>query len=141
MMWLILFGFAAVLYQLYGRVRQLEGQIAELELLPYAPPEPERQPAAAKVLTRPPETAAPPFEPEAEVAMATEPLPEFVPEPEPEPDHSMADDEAEAGHFALQDRKFDFEDLFGRRLPIWAGGITLALAGYSSSASRSRRGC
>lgn len=25
--------------------------------------------------------------------------------------------------------KFDFEDIFGRRLPIWAGGITLALAG------------
>jgi uncharacterized membrane protein len=129
MMWLILLGFAAVLYQLYGRVRQLEGQIAELELLPYAPPEPERQPAAAKVLTRQPEIAAPPFEPEAEAATATEPLPEFVPKPEPEPDYSVVDDGAEAGRFALLGRKFDFEDLFGRRLPIWAGGVTLALAG------------
>jgi uncharacterized membrane protein len=26
--------------------------------------------------------------------------------------------------------KFDFEDLFGRMLPIWAGGITLAVAGF-----------
>ncbi len=26
-------------------------------------------------------------------------------------------------------RKFGFEDIFGRRLPIWAGGITLAIAG------------
>ncbi|MEL7445214.1 MAG: DUF2339 domain-containing protein [Pseudomonadota bacterium] len=25
--------------------------------------------------------------------------------------------------------KFDFEDIFGRRLPIWAGGIALAIAG------------
>src|SRR5687767_6180014 len=24
---------------------------------------------------------------------------------------------------------FSFEDIFGRRLPIWAGGITLAIAG------------
>lgn len=26
-------------------------------------------------------------------------------------------------------RSFDFEEIFGRRLPIWAGGITLAVAG------------
>lgn len=26
--------------------------------------------------------------------------------------------------------KFDFEDLFGRLLPIWAGGVTLAAAGF-----------
>ncbi|MCH2486338.1 MAG: DUF2339 domain-containing protein [Erythrobacter sp.] len=25
--------------------------------------------------------------------------------------------------------RFDFEDIFGRRLPIWAGGVTLAVAG------------
>ncbi|WP_120716440.1 DUF2339 domain-containing protein [Tsuneonella amylolytica] len=27
-------------------------------------------------------------------------------------------------------RSFDFEDLFGRMLPIWAGGVTLAVAGF-----------
>ena len=27
-------------------------------------------------------------------------------------------------------RVFGFEDLFGRRLPIWAGGVTLAVAGF-----------
>lgn len=129
MMWLILFGFAAVLYQLYGRVRQLEGRIAELELLPYALPEPERQPAAAKALTFPREIAAPLFDPEAETARAAEPLPESGLEPEPDPDYSVPGDETEAEHFASPSRKFDFEDLFGRRLPIWAGGITLALAG------------
>jgi uncharacterized membrane protein len=28
-----------------------------------------------------------------------------------------------------EERKFGFEDIFGRKLPIWAGGITLAVAG------------
>ena len=42
-------------------------------------------------------------------------------------------------------RGFDFEEIFGRRLPIWAGGITLAVAGVFlvrySSAGCSRRRC
>ncbi|GAA4647536.1 hypothetical protein GCM10023115_54980 [Pontixanthobacter gangjinensis] len=32
--------------------------------------------------------------------------------------------------FKLPGPKFDFEDVFGRLLPIWAGGITLAIAGF-----------
>jgi len=34
---------------------------------------------------------------------------------------------APAEHYA---RRFGFEDIFGRYLPIWAGGITLAVAGF-----------
>ncbi|MFA6219741.1 MAG: DUF2339 domain-containing protein [Erythrobacter sp.] len=39
----------------------------------------------------------------------------------PEPEHATP---------ALRERfQFDLEDIFGRRLPIWAGGVTLAVAG------------
>jgi uncharacterized membrane protein len=44
----------------------------------------------------------------------------------------LPEDEAIEGPAAAsrKPRTFDFEDLFGRLLPIWAGGITLAVAGY-----------
>jgi uncharacterized membrane protein len=35
-----------------------------------------------------------------------------------------------AGQAAYWRPRFDFEDLFGRLLPIWAGGVTLAVAGF-----------
>lgn len=123
MEWLVLIGLAVALYQLHGRVRRLESGIAELELQAFVSPEPQREPAVAKVLTRPAEVAARTPEPEPE----TEP-PARAPE---EPVHAAVDFEPEApaarSGFALP--KFDFEDIFGRRLPIWAGGLTLALAG------------
>ncbi|HYC95281.1 MAG TPA: DUF2339 domain-containing protein, partial [Sphingomicrobium sp.] len=43
------------------------------------------------------------------------------PPPEPEPVVETVEEERPGG--------FGFEELFGRRLPIWAGGITLAVAG------------
>jgi uncharacterized membrane protein len=46
------------------------------------------------------------------IAPAPEPVAESKRTPEPKPNWSL-----------------NFEDLFGRRLPIWAGGITLAIAG------------
>lgn len=39
---------------------------------------------------------------------------------------AMADD---SGRIPFRGLSFNFEDLFGRRLPIWGGGITLAIAG------------
>jgi uncharacterized membrane protein len=47
-------------------------------------------------------------------------LPPAVPEPI-EPDRPAPEN--------AQPRKIEFEELFGSRLPIWAGGITLAVAG------------
>ena len=77
-------------------------------------------------------------EPQAEQpAMPAAPQPVAGPEPEParEPaiaarayaDDSAADETQvleKAGGFS-----FDFEDIFGRRLPIWGGGFALAIAG------------
>jgi len=39
-----------------------------------------------------------------------------------------AESEADAPPHSWRDR-FDFEDIFGRRLPIWGGGVALAVAG------------
>lgn len=45
-----------------------------------------------------------------------------APSAEPEPDVAEAPERPA--------RRFGFEDIFGRYLPIWAGGITLAVAGF-----------
>lgn len=63
-----------------------------------------------------PEAVVPPpvIEPEPQPEIQPEPQPESEPQPEP----------------AAPDRpSFGFEEMFGRRLPIWAGGATLAVAG------------
>lgn len=63
---------------------------------------------------------------------------EGVPEPSPDPVILYAERRPEVSEPAEWEepgqeegpgRGFSFEDLFGRRLPIWAGGITLAIAG------------
>ncbi|WP_174286695.1 hypothetical protein [Sphingomonas bacterium] len=74
---------------------------------PMPPPIVERAPAPAVLL---PDDIAP-DEPAPDLAIAS------VPDP------FMADEPAVA-------RGFGFEDIFGRRLPIWAGGVTLAVAGF-----------
>jgi uncharacterized membrane protein len=55
--------------------------------------------------------------------MATEQVPE--PEPSPVTPRVLSIPVAKPE----RNWSFNFEDLFGRRLPIWAGGITLAIAG------------
>lgn len=76
----------------------------EIETAPPSPPEPmvETLPAMA-------------WEMPAEPAVESPAEPEAAPEPEPAP--------------AMRRAAINFEELFGRKLPIWAGGITLAIAG------------
>lgn len=50
------------------------------------------------------------------------------PPQDPEPDWQPADDPTSKEPFFAR-FSFDLEDVFGRRLPIWAGGVTLAVAG------------
>jgi uncharacterized membrane protein len=80
--------------------------------------------------------------PDEAPALPSEDAPESAPTPEPEPVAANPEHETEPEPVfaraiepepvaAPAKRSFsvNFEDLFGRRLPIWAGGITLAIAG------------
>ena len=57
-----------------------------------------------------------------EASVAATPLDE--PEPASQPVDEPSSKEPFFARFS-----FDLEDVFGRRLPIWAGGVTLAVAG------------
>lgn len=78
---------------------------------PQAPPEPMVAPAAPETASEPE-----PMLPRPAIEPRREPEPEPAPKPAPAP--------------AAPNRPgFGFEEMFGRRLPIWAGGATLAVAG------------
>lgn len=107
---------------LWKRVQRLERQVAQLEFRPDRPdfetshePLPAR-PAASVPITRREKP------PEAETIPEPARVAGFVQSHE-------APDEPEPHEPAAPRFQFDFEDIFGRRLPIWAGGITLAIAG------------
>ncbi len=139
MTWLFIFGMIAAIVGLMKRLRDAEARIALIEdalvdqlqaasliaeparfqNFDRAPPESYPEPNAE------PEPEATPSEasgstmasaiPEASLAATMETgatQSEFIP---PEPARAAF--------------RFDIEDVFGRRLPIWAGGVTLAIAG------------
>jgi uncharacterized membrane protein len=90
-------------------------------VVPVAPPaEPEivvePEPVAVAAYTAPRAMAAVIVKPDESLVEEPEPAPAPTP-PTPTPLPKP------------QSWSFNFEDLFGRRLPIWAGGITLAIAG------------
>lgn len=78
----------------------------EIETPPPSPPEPIAETLPAMAWEIPAEPA---------VEASADPLPVQAAEPEPAP--------------AMRRAAINFEELFGRKLPIWAGGITLAIAG------------
>ncbi len=94
-----------------------------VEVEPVIEPEPEPAPLRAAALKAAPEAAvtAELVEPVAEPAA-------YVP-PEPEPEPEPAYHEPAAPPSPKPSMASRFEELFGKQLPIWAGGITLAIAG------------
>lgn len=121
---LLLILLGAALFDTRRRVTMLEQRIAMLEAeVPSAPtsiaPEP-AQPVPDRV-----ETAQP--LPPTGTARRT-PWTETVAEPETAPVLPVFREEP-TEEAAPVSPSFSFEELFGRRLPIWAGGITLAVAG------------
>jgi uncharacterized membrane protein len=137
---LVTIALIALIAQLWTRLNKLQERITQLEWAEYharsasdgpwnvgetpveaAEEDPARPPAkiVGEPIPAPPlieEALVPPPATQAE-PIATESFQEI-----PEPDH-RAESEGAVG------RKFGFEDMFGRKLPIWAGGITLAVAG------------
>lgn len=137
MEWLIIIGLGVALYKLWRRIEQLEQRFSAQETLTDAlaarpapkagfAPEPER-PVAKVTGVAPPSTPQP-----------IEPQP-ITPTPaKPEPARSVARIVGDRLRPATERREeaigrgfsVNFEELFGRQLPIWAGGITLAIAGF-----------
>ena len=123
--WVVLLALLGFVVHVHSRLRRLERRIEDSWAADhYAAGEqpvdfPEPRPAVASGPAVAPPTEHVPPEPAAEPW----PEPERLPVEEFEPAGDLADEPGKRG-FAL-----NFEDLFGRRLPIWAGGITLAVAG------------
>ena len=101
------------------KAEQAVGEVAEGAALPAQQP---AKPTAADI---PAKAAASPWAVPASRGKA-----------DPEPvarQEEVADQPAEPPFAAIKRGlipSFDFEDIFGRLLPIWAGGITLAVAGF-----------
>jgi len=135
---LVLLGLIAACLSLWRRVGALEARLTALEgdvLVREVERAPEPRPVARPAYQ--PEAQAPP-EPEPEAVPDIAPAPALAP-PQPVLARSAVDEVdaepvAEAAEPELQapvsGRGLSFEDVFGRYLPIWAGGVTLAVAGF-----------
>ncbi|MDG5489823.1 DUF2339 domain-containing protein [Sphingomonas sp. BGYR3] len=132
---ILLFGvIAALLWQRLTRIeRKMASMAAELAALRSASPD--RQPAdpwpaiPSPVADEPapkPQTIVAEFAAEQPPEPVMEPVPVFraEPLPPPEPGPEPVDTAEPVRGFS-----FDFEEIFGRRLPIWGGGFALAIAG------------
>src|SRR5688500_7182922 len=133
MEFLLLVSIAGGLAWVWSRMEALERRVAGLEANAFVPDY--TRPADPEVLLPPADTAAWNSWPEQEAerppvphSTFAEPAPEH---PEPEPFEEPADAESTFAATGYRFRpSFDFEEIFGRLLPIWAGGIALAIAGF-----------
>ena len=130
MEWLLIILLGAVSYAFHDRLKKAEARIEELEATPRAytyrkaaEQEFERRTELAPAPVDEPvfEDAAPSPRPSDNEQSAQPVVYRFNSEPEPEPI-------ADPGVDVASRRSFDPEDLF-RKLAIWLGGITLAVAG------------
>ena len=125
---LLLVGVVVVLAQFNKRLSRLERDVADLHFQHWVAPAP------AAAVAEP--ALAEPDQPEPLEAPLSEPQILYA---EAKPSEIIEEAiAAEDAHAELTDERVEeiqspgglgFEELFGRRLPIWAGGITLAVAG------------
>ncbi len=116
--WLVIFALIAVVVHLDRRLGRLERSLESWSTPEYEPAD-EALPTEAESWSQ----EAPAFaQPDAE----PEPAPQWTEPPQDSLPEYIDDDDAPARSWIPQ---LDFEELFGRKLPIWAGGITLAVAG------------
>jgi len=128
---LLLFALAGGLAWVWNRMDTLERRVADLETFPgirgYTQPAyHEPRPALREIPASDHGFGAEPHLPEV---APPQPAPPFAPPGEP------VEDEGEAGESLVRERYrfrlgFDFEDVFGRLLPVWGGGVALAIAGF-----------
>ena len=124
---LVLLALIVAVASLWSRLRKLEATVEMFELARY---DFGSEPVAALIdEVDVPEPAISP----AELMQTASTVIRFeVPRDEliDAPDKHVEEHAEEQADIASPPRKaFSFEDMFGRRLPIWAGGVTLAVAG------------
>lgn len=129
---LITIALIFVVAHLWRRLNVLQARVEQLEIhdFPYIASEP----AAA---VSPPRFAEPEVAADLTASSAPEPavaVPLGTVRPSVLTAETPASENSESAELYDEDeeepvRGFIFEDIFGRRLPIWAGGITLAIAG------------
>ena len=144
MEWIIILALGFWLYTMGGRLKRLERRVEELrwqtpvaELDAPTPPVsarasvPRTAPEAIAKLSAELAPERPLIQPQAAPEQLSEPLAppsrsywanNAAPAPEPDQPPTKPTTSPTVP-------KFDFEDIFGRRLPIWAGGVALAVAG------------
>ena len=132
MEFLLLLTIAGALAWLWKRTDALERRVAELEGTSHGHPLEWRE--TGSEVAEPRRTAPP--EPEPELEQAPPPPPAAPPRPalapalvHPEPVYENFEPTVEENGFRWRP-SFDFEEIFGRLLPIWGGGIALAVAGF-----------
>lgn len=124
MMTLVLIGLIMICAKLWFEIGALRVRVDALEIsteLSWQPEVVEEVWSAADPMPPPPASV---FAPEPH-GPTVDPVPEPLAEPAFE--DSAEGDNVESLATA---RGVNFEDLFGRKLPIWGGGITLAVAGF-----------
>jgi hypothetical protein len=124
-MFVLTVGLIVAVIVLWSRLKQLDQRIASLEAgtrdavaLPKSQPDAPPQAGAASVST-----------PRTVTIVNRPPAPVLVEEPIAPPASQPAMEPPAPPAPASQPRTIGFEELFGTKLPIWAGGITLAVAG------------
>jgi len=121
MIFLLTMILALAIGYLWTEVHALRQRIETLELTRYWSSE--SMPLAETAGEAPPERL---YEP----VPVAQPVPDIVPEPVPHPEPASPWLLEHEDPVVDQARSLGFEDIFGRRLPIWAGGVTLAVAGF-----------
>lgn len=135
--WLIIIALGVALHQLWRRVERIENRLETQEMLARRPIVPVRSGAgdiappavAASPQPEPTPVAAPASAPVATVPAVRRAVARVVGGSAPAASPPAAPVAAPDPH-ATRRLSINFEELFGRRLPIWAGGITLAIAGF-----------
>nr|WP_283773456.1 DUF2339 domain-containing protein [Altererythrobacter sp. KTW20L] len=136
---MLIIALGVVAYQLWQRVTALEAQqqgnrdldwleqrLARVEAQLQAGQPGETAVATPKTVAMPEPAPEPTPDPAPSLCA---PRPAMARKAEPEPGAVLEEVALPPMSFASR-LGFDFEDLFGRLLPIWAGGITLAVAGF-----------
>ncbi|RVQ65986.1 DUF2339 domain-containing protein [Croceicoccus ponticola] len=122
MEWIVIVALAVAVYRLWRRVEQLESRIALHDDRAAVPLSERREVVPEKAADQ--AVVAPLAEPPAAVPRRA--IARIAGMGRTAPSSATPETAVREG----RSFSFNFEDLFGRQLPIWAGGITLAIAGF-----------